>query len=165
MNILALDLGTKTGWALYSDRELTSGTWLLATEKELRQQRKENRDRCCDVRFSRLRELILKLPLLNYIYFEDVQFLTSQAQSQLWAGFRTVVTLMERGELSLAPLKLVAVPVGTLKKFATGNGAAKKELMAAFLQDRVGRSPIGRDDNEIDALHLLNFALTDLTLK
>jgi Holliday junction resolvasome RuvABC endonuclease subunit len=156
MNILALDLGTKTGWARLQDGAVTSGTWLLADEKELRNQRKENLDRCCDMRFERLQKHIIDSLPVDYIFFEDVTFLTSQLQSQLWAGFRTVVTLL------YPKIKLRAIPVGTLKKFGTGNGAAKKDLMAACLQARTGLSPEGRDDNEVDALHLLWLARKEL---
>ena len=39
---LALDLGTQTGWALMAGQEvIESGTELLASEEELRQQRRE----------------------------------------------------------------------------------------------------------------------------
>ena len=153
MNILALDLGTHTGWAQCRDGQPSSGTWLLATEKELREQRKAGLARCCDCRFDRLRQHILIQFPVDIIAFEDVQFLSSQAQSQLWAGFRTVVTLFHR------PARLLAVPVGRLKKFATGNGNAKKEDMGAAWRNTHGLlSTEGRDDNEIDALHLLEYA-------
>jgi len=32
-SILALDLGTKTGWAIERDGKIESGTWVLATPK------------------------------------------------------------------------------------------------------------------------------------
>lgn len=158
MKVLALDLGTKTGWALYNDGVVFSGTWTLATPKEIKQMRADELDRCCDLRFKRLTEYLQKHLPVDYIYFEDVQFLTTQLQAQLWAGLRTAVVLL------YPQMKIKAVPVGTLKKFATGNGAAKKEQMAAFLQSKTGLSPDGRDDNEIDALHLLWLARNNLKL-
>jgi hypothetical protein len=183
MRVLALDLGTHTGWALRdSTGATTSGTWHLATEAELRLQRKGDLDRCCDCRFSRLHQRVSMCCVpdkLDWIYFEDVEFFSSRMQTQLWAGFRTVLTLL------YPVIKIGAVPVGTLKKFATGKGNATKEQMALALIQRgvlyrgqegvdkgeveiyhcppgCGRPPV--DDNEIDALHLLELAKKELKL-
>lgn len=167
MRILALDLGTHTGWALYEGGAITSGTWLLATPKELRAQKKANLDRCCDMRPARLQDHLDKVGPVDVIYFEDVQFCSTQLQAQLWASLRAVVSLRYPG------CKIVAVPVGTLKKFATGKGNASKEEMAeallkkdpAFFGDperglfKRGDAIVEVDDNEADALHLLNLAI------
>lgn len=174
LSILALDLGTKTGWALFRDGVRTSGTWLLATEKELGNQRKRDKDRCCDLRFGRLQDYIKGVGPIDWVYFEDVQFLSSQLQAQLWSGFRTVVSLM------YPMVQVRAVPVGTLKKFATGKGNSKKDEMGrALLKQTQYTAPsaelfekgiyvvereTGRpvDDNEVDALHLLEFARAEI---
>jgi Holliday junction resolvasome RuvABC endonuclease subunit len=177
MKILSLDLGTKTGFALLENGSVTSGTWLLATDKELREQKKAKRERCCEMRVEKLFKLVSQLMPADHVYFEDVQFCTSQAQAQLWASFR--------GAIMLAVCKpscvVHAIPVGTLKKFATGKGNAQKDQMAsALLQARpdfyaVGSGPKGEpqildrvnmrpmDDNEVDALHLLNLARKELS--
>jgi hypothetical protein len=174
MRILALDLGTKTGWALADDDLISSGTWVLATRGEIAKQAKEGKDRCCDRRFKLLQALIRDQFPLGAIYFEDVEFSTFTYQTQLWAGFRTVVSLMYPNRVP----KVVAVPVGTLKKFATGKGNASKEMMAQSLQrydsgrfilsltatDSAGKWGKRMDDNEVDALHLLRYAIRDLRL-
>jgi Holliday junction resolvasome RuvABC endonuclease subunit len=49
------------------------------------------------------------------------------------------------------------VPVGTIKKHATGKGNASKDEMIAAMK-ALGHSPT--DDNEADALALLHYALT-----
>jgi hypothetical protein len=59
-------------------------------------------------------------------------------------------------------VKITAVPVATLKKFAAGHGAATKEMMAAALEKIIGDKVAGLDDNAIDAYHLLLKALSDL---
>lgn len=165
MNILALDLGTKTGWAFYWEpmpgitSDVTSGTWVLATDAELRDMRKKGEHRCCDPRFGALNRHLEAFKQLDYIFFEDVEFIRGRGQAQLWGGFRALVTLLH------PRIKIKTVSVSTLKKFATGKGTAKKEHMAAHLEEKTGISPEGRDDNEVDALHLLNFALTELDLK
>lgn len=92
-------------------------------------------------------------------------------QAQLWASLRAAVWLHGRDGLQID-----CVPVGTLKKFATGNGSATKDLMAKALGCVVTATGIksrpfsftldGRDidDNEIDAKHLLRFAKQKLTI-
>lgn len=154
--ILALDLGSKTGYA-YQTRAgaITSGTWRLATAKELKEQ--EGREGDC--RFCRLVENVREIVLregIETLGFEDVQFSTYTAQTQLWATFRGAVWLLG---CQIPTLTVEAVPVGTLKKFATGHGAATKDMMAAALRRTHpeffhGRTP---DDNEVDALHLLRY--------
>lgn len=162
MKILALDLGTKTGWALLHYSEVVSGTWTLATPREIRQQKLDSLDRCCDLRPARLRELIKRVGAVDLIAFEDVQFLSTQYQAQLWASLRAMVTL------EYPATELLAVPVGTLKKFATGKGnATKEEMLAALFRQnpfshlaQTRRPNADMDDNEVDALHLLAFAVS-----
>ena len=48
------------------------------------------------------------------------------------------------------------VPVGTIKKYATGKGNANKAAMIAAMQ-ALGFQPA--DDNEADALALLHWAM------
>lgn len=178
MRILGLDLGTKTGWAVQDDDLFLSGTWQLATPAEVAAQAKAGKNRCCDCRFKRLQDHIEKLAPIGAIYFEDVEFSTYTYQTQLWAGFRTVLTLLYP---YFVP-KLVAVPVATLKKFATGKGNSTKSAMAdglymcrfpspqffegaseaqikqgKFLVQRMTQRPL--DDNEIDAIHLLRYGM------
>lgn len=171
MRILALDLGSKTGWAYWDSARgyEVSGTWVLATDKEA-----DLKTRDYDVRPARLKSFIESLPTPDFIFFEDVPFSTFTYQTQLWAGLRTIVFLQRL----YRPVKTVAVPVGTLKKFATGKGNAQKEDMARSLLEKHGgifyldETPRGKqavftarrqvDDNEIDAWWLLQYAKAQL---
>ncbi len=175
MRILALDLGTKTGWALWNGVCRTSGTKILLTPKEQVAQKAAGFDRCCDVRPARLKAFI-ESANPDVIYYEDVQFLSTQLQTQLWGALHGVVQLFH------PKCKIVAVPVGTLKKFAAGHGHAKKWDMAAALNSHEDARWVCRgvgeklklehfcpgmsqhqtlaDDNEVDAIHLLRLALT-----
>lgn len=154
-NTLALDIGTTTGWAIRKTEAVLSGSWLLATPKELRQQRKLGRERTGDIRFFRLRERIeeaIRDHGIKNVVFEDVLFLSSQAQSQLWASLRAAVWMAS------ASLRIACVHTGTLKKFATGTGNARKEAMVATvakLPPPWGR--VVRDDNEADAVLILRW--------
>lgn len=168
MKILALDLGTKTGYALEADSyPLSCGSIRLATPDEIRNQAKTRMDRRGDVRFLRLVIFLRKVcrdfsP--DWIVFEDVQFASTSQQAHLWATWRAAVWLMSYE----SPCAVECCPVGTLKKFATGKGNALKPAMAKYLcknpRFRLGDGVIDTvtglkiDDNAVDALHLLNWA-------
>jgi Holliday junction resolvasome RuvABC endonuclease subunit len=170
--ILALDLGTSTGWATYDEATdtISSGSWELASAKLLKVANK----RCCDPRVTELHSNLVDMRgSITHAYFEDVLFSSSTYQTQLWASLRGVVMLL------CMDIPVVAVPVGTLKKFATGNGAATKELMAAALLAKEPHTfrpaPAGSPkwatlskshalvtDDEVDARHLLWLARKEL---
>ena len=172
MRILALDLGTKTGWALWNGVTRTFGTVDLLPDAERRKEKHDKKSlRAKDPRPRRLREFIERANP-DVIVFEDVQFASTQLQAQLWGSLKGVVFTFD------PPVKLVDVPVGTLKKFATGSGAAKKDGMAralwlkepgnwaphaagaeSLVQHAPGSPDHGRevDDNCIDAIWLLRF--------
>lgn len=151
MDILALDLGTATGFAYNRGDEFFCGTWTLGTPKEIRQWGKERKTRTNDPRVERLCGHISEFELgyFDIVVFEDVQFSTYTKQTQLWAALRASVWLCANTSL------IDCVPVGTLKKFATGNGAADKKTMSRFLKcqyPKIWKSAL--DDNAIDAVWL-----------
>src|SRR6185295_12495148 len=89
MKILALDLGTTTGYAVEADSyPLSCGSIVLATPKEIRYQAKLRMDRRCDMRFMRLVRYLRSLCRcfgVDWIVFEDVQFASTSKQAHLWA--------------------------------------------------------------------------------
>ena len=167
---LALDLGTHTGWALMVGREIVaSGTIHLATEVELAAQRLDGRERSLDVRFLRLLGFInAKLAgRVDRVIFEDVTFIGSRMQGQLWASFRTAIW----AAAATKSFSILCVHTGTLKAFAAGHGGAGKPEMAQALISSVPGTSTGAggmgvirkdgavmDDNEIDAIWLARFA-------
>lgn len=161
MKILALDLGTNTGYAAGDTEgsEFTMGTWKLATGKEVTQWGKERLTRRRDPRPQRLCDNILKLKSIpDIVVFEDVQFATSTYQTQLWSALRTGVWMCLSGVV-----KFECVPVATLKKFATGNGAATKYHMECdFILKEGGRGGT-YDDNAIDAYFIWQWAKQNLS--
>jgi Holliday junction resolvasome RuvABC endonuclease subunit len=159
--ILALDLGTKTGYAFNNaPGEFQKGTWRLASDKEINIQGKNRMSRRCDCRAIRLYETLHAINA-DIVVFEDVQFASSTYQVQLWATFRGVVWAAFYGRSPAVVIE--CVPTGTLKKYATGNGGANKEMMAAALY-RV--SPDLKndnlDDNAVDAVLLWRWAAEHL---
>lgn len=133
MRILALDLASNCGFAYNSGTEYHCGTWQLATEQELKAARKQRLNRRLDPRVIALFRLVQKYQsghAFDVITFEDVQFSSSTLQTQLWASLRAAIWC--GGCYGRQPL-FDAVPVATLKKFATGHGNATKEMMIAAL--------------------------------
>lgn len=178
MNILALDLGTTTGFAYNMDGVFKCGSWLLATPKEVKELRRRRMDRRQDPRILKLHQYLtaMRRPQFDAVVFEDVQFASYTLQVQLWSSLRASVWL------AYGPAVIVeAVPVGTLKKFATGNGAADKDAMAealvrqdsdftfspcrgnlrVFYKQTVISPPL--DDNAVDAVWLHKWAAKNLS--
>jgi Holliday junction resolvasome RuvABC endonuclease subunit len=145
--ILALDLGTTTGWAL-RDRSghITSGAVCF------RPQRFEGGG----MRFLRFRRWIAEIQQsvseIQFLYFEEVRRHAGVDAAHAYGGFLATLTAWcEHHGIPYA-----GVPVGTIKKHATGRGNARKDAMLAAARAR-GHSPA--DDNEADALALLHWAI------
>lgn len=145
--VLALDLGTATGWALRTrDDRITSGTITF----------KSSRFEGGGMRYLRfhgwLREMLGLAGPIDRIVFEEVRRHLSTDSSHVYGGL--LATLTAWAELSAIPYQ--GVPVGTIKRFATGKGNADKAAVIAAMQAR-GFHPA--DDNEADALALLLWAI------
>lgn len=162
MNIIALDLGVNTGvcWNPVHG-QVTSVAWQLATAKETKMIHMKRLDRTLDpriVRFWALLEALIRPYGLGasspygLIIFEDVEFAKSLRQCQLWSSFRTVVWMTAH----LHSIACQCIPVGTLKKFATGNGHAEKPDMRKALENYATFKHRVNDmtDDEVDATFL-----------
>lgn len=144
--ILALDLGTTTGWATRSpDGIVSSGT---ATFKPGRYDGGGMRY----LRFSRwLCEIADAIGPITEIHFEEVRRHAGTDAAHVHGGL--LATLTSWAEVREIPYG--GTPVGTIKRHFTGNGAASKDAMIAAAKAR-GFNP--SDDNEADALGLLCWA-------
>lgn len=153
MNVLALDLGTNTGWCLNEGEKLSHGVLKLATTRQLKEEKLARFNRRSDGRiqtFFKWLALIKAEFKPDAVVFEDVQFASSTYQVQLWSSLRAAVWI------SFQPDRFIVdcVPVGALKKFATGSGAATKEAMRRYLTDSRFDKPSLIDDNQVDAIWL-----------
>lgn len=157
MDILAIDLGTKTGFAYNRGSVLVAGTLELAKPKEVTAWGKQRLNRRKDPRIKRLCDNIAALGIFDVIVFEDVQFTSTTFQAHLWAGLRSSIWLCGLAKT------FEAVPVGTLKLFATGNGAATKQAMAKALSRQPLFHEYTLDDNGVDAAWLWIWAKKNLT--
>lgn len=145
--ILALDLGTTTGWALRSsDGAITSGS------AGFRPQRFEGGG----MRFLRFKRWLAELKDMtggiHALYFEEVRRHVSTDAAHAYGGF--LATLTAWCEHHQIPYQ--GVPVGTIKKHATGKGNASKDDVLSAMR-ALGHAPA--DDNEADALALLRWAI------
>ena len=145
--ILALDLGTTTGWALRgSDGIITTGTISF----------RPGRFDGGGMRYLRFTKWLAEMERLAgkiaAIWFEEVRRHAGTDAAHVYGGF--MATLTAWAELRGVPYE--GVPVGTIKRHATGKGNAPKEAMIAAARAR-GFSPA--DDNEADAIAILFWAI------
>lgn len=150
MNILTLDLGTTTGWAVCKSvgavHSITSGS----------QSFKPQRFEGGGMRYLRFRGWLLdvhKHVPLNIVTFEEVRRHIGTDAAHAYGGFLGTLTAFceEMG------IPYQGVPVQTIKKHATGKGNAPKEAVQAAMKAR-GHQNFS-DDNEADALALLYWTL------
>ena len=149
--LLALDLGTTLGWAMRFSGEVVSGA----------EHFKVGRFEGGGMRYLRfvrwLDELWRFAGRPSALYFEEVRRHRGVDAAHVYGGFLAQLTAW--CERHGVPYQ--GVPVGTIKKFATGKGNADKAAMIAAAQRWGGRP---EDDNEADALALLHWAMSQESL-
>lgn len=145
MAVLALDLGTTTGFALWTDGAITSGSWDM----------KPKRYEGSGMRYVRFTGMLNDMHAavgITYIVFEEVRRHKGADAAHVYGGFMSHLQAWceQRG------VPLEAYPVGAIKKHWTGNGNASKDMM---LDEAKRRGFAPEDDNEADALAMLDMAV------
>lgn len=145
--ILALDLGTRTGFALRgADGAIASGTMTF----------RPGRFEGAGMTFVRFRSWLAEMHAgaggIGRVVFEEVRAHAGTLAAQVYGGFLAHLTAWCEHER--VPYR--GVPVGTIKRHATGKGNAGKEVVIAAMTAK-GHRPA--DDNEADALAILHWAL------
>lgn len=138
---LALDLGTLTGWAARKDGVLQSGVASF----------KPGRFEGGGMRYLKFRNWLhetIALTDAQIIYFEEVRGHKGTDAAHIYGGL--MATLSAFCEENGIPYQ--GVPVGTIKKFATGKGNANKAAMIAAVK---AKGYDVDDDNQADAIALL----------
>ena len=146
--ILALDLGTITGWALCEkDSSISSGSI------NFRPKRFES----TGMRFLRFNnwiyEFLSEKPKVEAVFFEEVRRHAGVDAAHVYGGFMAILTAC----CEQKNIIYTSEPVGTIKKHATGKGNADKMAMIQSARAK-GFSPV--DDNEADAIALLHLAMS-----
>ena len=150
MNILGLDMATRTGWAcnIHGRR---SGVIEFAVK----------RGESPGMRFLRCRswlnEMLKLLERIDLIAYEQAHHRGGAATACCMGLVTEVLAFAAAHGIELMP-----VHSATLKKFATGNGRASKTDMIKAAKER-GWSPV--DHNEADAALLLEYVLSELNIK
>ena len=145
--ILAIDPGTKCGWA---KTIFESGTWDLAIA----------RHESAGMRFVRLEKFLEQCLPLNYVFYEEVGFANTTYAAQVYGG---IVATIQKFCINNR-IQYEGIPVGTIKKFTTGKGNAKKEMMIKAAEKIAGSLVEIIDDNHADAICLLNYVLLNYTI-
>ena len=151
--IMALDLGTITGWAIREPQgNITSGTVSF----------KGGRFEGGGMSFLRFKQWLTDfkntLGTIDAVYFEEVRAHKGVDAAHKYGGF--LAHLTSWCEHHQIPYQ--GIPVGTIKKHITGKGNAPKESVIAAVKNK-GFSPA--DDNEADSLALLDFVLNNQNKK
>lgn len=148
--ILAIDLGTKTGWAsIDRNGKIKSGV----------QDFKTTRFESVGMRYLKfkrwLSDINIALDGVDIIYFEAVRRHLGVDASHAYGAF--MGQLMVWCEHHQIPYQ--GVPVGTIKKFACNHGGASKQDMITSAKNN------GFDvetHDEADAIHILRYAISDV---
>ena len=145
--ILALDLGTTTGWALRSANGPVAHGFV-----SFKSQRFEGGG----MRYLRFTNWLTELDRLSgpiaTIWYEEIRRHAGTDAAHVYGGL--MASLTSWGELRGVPYE--GVPVGTIKKYLTGQGNAPKQAMIDAARKR-GFNPA--DDNEADAIAILLWAI------
>ncbi len=149
--ILALDLGTNTGWALFQQNKINAGYQVFSGTINL----KNDRFQGGGMRFLRFRNWLDDIndsEAITSVYFEEVRRHIGTDAAHVYGGF--LATLTSWCEDRSLPYQ--GVPVSHIKLHATGKGnASKQEVIKAM--EAIGYRP--QNDNESDALALLELVI------
>lgn len=147
--VLAFDLGSTAGWACRTRTgAVLHGTWT----------NKASRFDGGGVRYLRWQAWLAELPAtlaIDRVVYEEVRNHKGVTAAHVYGGLMAGLTSW--CEQQHIPYE--GVPVQTIKKHATGAGNAGKDAVKAAVT-RMGHT--FADDNEADALALLDFACTAL---
>lgn len=151
MNVLALDLGTRFGYALLTNGVLTHGS--INTKKA--KDKKERGPRFLRF-YDELDSMLYRLDgeeVDLLVVYEDVKRHVGTAAAHVYGGYKAIMEMWAHDY----GFKCEGVGVGTIKKHITGKGRASKEEVIEAVNKVYGFSVT--DDNEADALAILHYAL------
>lgn len=147
VNVLALDLGTTTGWAVATrDGRQRSGSMRLDPKKLGGNGR----------RWIAFREWLTATAReaggVQVVYVEDVRRHVSNLSARVYCGYLAMLEAW----CAANNVRMELVGVGTIKKAFTGNGRADKDAMV--IEARCRGFTVD-DDNHADALAILAYGV------
>ena len=140
MRVIGIDPGTNCGWAVYDNGTMTAGVWDL----------KPRRFEGGGMRYVRFRRLFTELlgDGADLVAFEEVRKHMGVDAAHVYGG---IVSHLQAVCEESGPVPYAAIPVGSVKKAATGKGNADKLAMIAAANSRWGLRLGPKDDDEADA--------------
>lgn len=153
LGILCIDLGTKTGWA-----QRARNGQVLSGHEDFTPGRFEGGG----MRFLRFKGWLLRATQdVDLLFYEEVRSHRGVDASHVYGGLMATLQSYCEARGAVEPLPYQGVPVGTIKKSATGKGNASKARMLSAANSafsaRLGRPVLSHD--EADALALLGWAI------
>lgn len=171
--VLGIDPGTKCGFALQYDGGLVSGVWHLQPKRGAQR----TRQLVLWQRLEYVREtygapdLVCHEEVMAHGRADEKAVKCEHCKQQLKVRVQATNVLAAHvyaaivGTLEMwcdfRGVRLESVPVGTLKRFATGDGRATKQDMVAWAQLRWSEQRVESDD-QADALHVLDYAMVEI---
>lgn len=154
-SVLALDLGSALGWAHHSHGIYSCGTNTFARKHG----RKTIPDDHLGKKFHDLDQWLSKM-IRDYkpealAYEEPMGVFKNASVTHLIIGFRGVMM----ATAAKFDLPIHGIPQSALKMFATGKGNADKPLMLSTATRHFQGKAIPENDNEADALFILQWYL------
>lgn len=144
MNVLALDLGEKCGWAMNRPKPM-NGVWHL----------KPTKFESTGIRFLKFKrhlEIELTIGGVEKVFFEAVRAHMAVDAAHAYGGYLAVLQAV----CIEYEVPYEGISVQAIKKHATGSGNAKKDQMiVTAIKKFKGINII--DDNHADALWLLDY--------
>ncbi len=147
--ILALDLGSTTGFAYAAPGVFASGEWKLDVGRHV----------SLGARANELKRKINQLHQtvqVHEVWYEAVEFASTTYAAQLYGAFLGSV----QGWCEEQGVPFRGVAVAALKKYATYRGNATKEDMVIAARS-FGYDVPAANHNEADALCLLHYAMSE----
>lgn len=142
--ILAIDLGTACGYAMGLAE---SGVWDLSNK----------RHEGGGMRFVRFRKYLTEcLVDVDLVFYEEVRAHAGVDAAHVYGGLMAIL----QAECESRNLPYKGIPVGTIKKHASGKGNAKKDVMIATALTKWPDIKI-IDDNHADALWMWDLAMQE----
>lgn len=144
MRLLGIDPGTKCGYATMSDDGRIESGVLNLTPR---------RHEGGGMRFLRMRRHlaeILETAKPQAVAYEEVRRHLGTDAAHIYGGIVAII----QSECEARQIPYSGIPVGTVKKLATGKGNADKGMMLAAAAERWPDATMS-DDNEADARFVL----------
>lgn len=147
---LGLDLATKTGYSLLTStgEHVASGVWNFKAKSG-----EDERHGLLAFR-TQLSQIQKDHPQITAIFFEKVDFCVAMLAYRKHCMLAAVLELFSLD----SNLPLIPVAVGTLKKYATGNGRADKSEMIAAAKTAYPAIKF-EDDNHADSILIAHWGV------